>query len=217
MPKSLVEPDVIAELERALARLPEIIEEVFERRLLEQILGESDEVSTAQLRTLRFLAGLDSGNAGFPVGQIATGLRISYPAATKAVDRLTERLLAERHRDDDDARTIRVRLTNKGRDLVERLVLDRRLALTRVLEKLGGEQPAFVLLSLLEAFISESQSELSFNPDTGTEVRTRPDTEVRTHPDSGVRTRPDTEVRTHSDTEVRTHSDTEVRTHPDTV
>ncbi len=184
------EIDTLAELERALAQLPEIIEEVFERRLLEQILGESDEVSTAQLRTLRFLAGLNKDDAGFPVGQIATGLHISYPAATKAVDRLTERFLAERHRDNGDARTIRVRLTSKGRELVERLVLNRRLALARVLEKLGGEQPARAMLTLLETFMAECLTESVFNPDTG--VRPNPDTGVRTNSDTGVRTNPDT-------------------------
>jgi DNA-binding MarR family transcriptional regulator len=155
------EPDVIAKLEQALAKLPEVIEEVFERRVLEQILGETDEVSTAQLRTLRFLAGATSENTGFPVGQIASGLRISYPAATKAVDRLTERFLAERLRDNGDARTIRVRLTSKGQELVERLVMNRRLALTRVLAQLGGEQSAHTMLKLLEAFMAECLSQTS--------------------------------------------------------
>ena len=98
------------------------------------------------------------------------------------MDRLTERLLAERHRDNGDARTIRVRLTSKGRELVERLVLNRRLALARVLQKLGGEQPARAMLTLLEAFMAECLTESVFNPDT--EVRTNPDTEVRTNPDT---------------------------------
>ncbi len=150
---------IVAQLERALGQLPEVVEDVFKRRLLERILGESDEVSTAQLRTLRFLASLPDGKVGFPVGQIAQGLRISYPAATKAVDRLTERLFAERHRDSDDARSIHVRLTQKGRELTQRLSLERRRTLVRVLERLGGEKPAVVLLALLEAFIAESLSE----------------------------------------------------------
>ena len=150
---------MIAQLERALGQLPEVVEEVYERRLLERILGESDEVSTAQLRSLRFLASLPDGKIGFGVGQIAQGLNISYPAATKAVDRLTERLLAERHRDSDDARSIHVRLTQKGLELTERLGFERRKTLVRVLERLGGEKPAVVLLALLEAFIAESLSQ----------------------------------------------------------
>ncbi len=148
----------IAQLETALTQMLEVIEENFERRLLEQILGETDEVSTAQLRTLRFLASLPLGNTGFPVGSIAEGLRISYPAATKAVDRLTERQLAERHRDAGDARSIRVRLTTRGRELTERLSLERRAALAEVLQKMGGDKPAVALLRLLEEFIAHSQT-----------------------------------------------------------
>jgi DNA-binding MarR family transcriptional regulator len=190
MPEIFFELDTIAKLERVLGQLPDLIEEIFERRLLEGMLGETDEVSSAQLRTLRFLAGLAGGNAGFPVGQIATGLRISYPAATKAVDRLTERLLAERHRDDGDARTIRVRLTSKGRELVERLVFERRAALTRVLDKLGGESEAQVVLRWLEVFIVQSRQEFQVDSDTA------------------LSTDSDTEIGTDSDTEIGTDSDT---------
>lgn len=149
----------VIHLERALGQLTEVVEEVFERRLLEQILGETDEVSTAQLRTLRFLASLPNTQTGFTVGRIAEGLRISYPAATKAVDRLTERQLAERHRHPDDARSIHVRLTEHGYELIERLSFERRASLALVLEQLGGEKPAQMFLSLLEAFI-ESVGEI---------------------------------------------------------
>jgi DNA-binding MarR family transcriptional regulator len=146
----------VMQLERVLVQLSEVLEEVFERRLLEQILGDPDEVSLAQLRTLRFLASLAQGQPGFAVGKIAQGLRISYPAASKAVDRLTERGLAERRRDDSDARSIVVRLTERGHDLTERLSLERRQKLELVLERLGGERPTTALLTLLEQFVAQS-------------------------------------------------------------
>jgi DNA-binding MarR family transcriptional regulator len=155
--ESQLDPRTTAQLERVLGQLSEVLEEVFERRLLEQILGDSDEVSLAQLRTLRFLASLPNEQPGFAVGKIAEGLRISYPAASKAVDRLTERGLAERKRDDVDARSIVVRLTERGHDLTERLSLERRQKLELVLEQLGGERPAMALLTLLEQFVALSQ------------------------------------------------------------
>jgi DNA-binding MarR family transcriptional regulator len=149
----------VVQLEQVLGQLSEVLEEVFERRLLEQILGDPDEVSLAQLRTLRFLVGLPDGQAGFAVGKIAEGLRISYPAASKAVDRLTERGLAERKRDNTDARSIVVRLTERGHDLTERLGTERRQKLELVLERLGGERPAMALLTLLEQFLALSIAE----------------------------------------------------------
>jgi DNA-binding MarR family transcriptional regulator len=155
--ESRLDPRTTAQLERVLGQLSEVLEEVFERQLLEQILGDPDEVSLAQLRTLRFLASLPNEQPGFAVGKIAEGLRISYPAASKAVDRLTERGLAERKRDDADARSIAVRLTERGHDLTERLSLERRQKLELVLEQLGGERPAMALLTLLEQFVALSQ------------------------------------------------------------
>jgi DNA-binding MarR family transcriptional regulator len=146
----------VARLERALSQLSEVVEEVFERRLLEEVLGDADEVSSAQLKTLQFLSSLAPNMPGFTVGEIAAGLRISYPAATKAVDRLAERELAARHRDAGDARSIRVRLTTRGHELVEKLTLERRVRLEGVLARLGGEKPALALLALLEAFLEES-------------------------------------------------------------
>lgn len=150
------DPRTVAQLERVLGQLSEVLEEVFERRLLEHILGDPDEVSLAQLRTLRFLASLPDGQQGFAVGKIAQGLRISYPAASKAVDRLTERGLAERQRDHSDARSIFVRLTSRGHELTERLSLERRQKLEFVLAQLGGQYPATALLTLLEQFVNLS-------------------------------------------------------------
>jgi DNA-binding MarR family transcriptional regulator len=154
-----LDPRTVAQLEQVLGQLSHVLEEVFERQLLEQILGDPDEVSLAQLRTLRFLASLPNAQPGFAVGKIAEGLRISYPAASKAVDRLTERGLAERKRDDADARSIVVRLTERGHDLTERLSLERRQKLEFVLEQLGGERPATALLTLLEQFVLLSKTE----------------------------------------------------------
>jgi DNA-binding MarR family transcriptional regulator len=154
---STAAPQTVAQLERVLGQLAEVLEEVFERRLLEQILDDPDEVSLAQLRTLRFLNSLPHGQNGFALGKIAEGLRISYPAASKAVDRLTERGLAERRRDNADARSIVVRLTLRGHELTERLSLERRRKLEAVLERLGGAYSATALLTLLEEFVAVSR------------------------------------------------------------
>jgi DNA-binding MarR family transcriptional regulator len=148
-----LDPRVVAALDLALTQLTEIIETVYVERPLERVLGDADEITPAQLRTLRQLS---SGNH-LTVGSIAEGLRISYPAATKAVDRLVERELAMRHRDPGDARSIHVQLTDKGREVVRHLDETRREQLSHVLERIGGQQPAQALLHLLEDFINQSR------------------------------------------------------------
>lgn len=122
------------------------------RRALESVLGD-DEVTAAQLRTLRLLASVPPENPGLVVGSIADGLRISYPAATKAVDRLADRGLAERRRDPADARHTMVRLTARGGELVESVAAERRARLRAVVEDLGGQPEADRLLILVERFV----------------------------------------------------------------
>jgi DNA-binding MarR family transcriptional regulator len=149
------DPRLLAELDRLLTQLATVVEIAFVRRPLEAAIGD-DDVTAAQLRTLRLLSGVPGNTPGLMVGAIAEGLRISYPAATKAVDRLTDRGLAERHRDASDARQIMVRLTTKGREVVARVAAERQATLHAVLQDLGGDVPARSLAALLEAFVARS-------------------------------------------------------------
>ncbi len=150
-------PEVSA-LDRALSRLAATFEVVYVRRPLEGLLGDDDEVTTAQLRALNLLAAVPDDQPGLAVGALASGLRISYPAATKAVDRLAERGLADRHRDAFDARQIRVRLTQKGFDVVSHVAISRRAKLERVLHDLGDAHDRVRLLELIEQFTALSLS-----------------------------------------------------------
>ncbi len=143
---------LVMALDRTLTRLAAAIDAVYVEEPLHRVLGDAEEITAAQLRSLRQLMSVES----LTVGSLAEGLRISYPAATKAVDRLVERGLASRKRDAGDARSIRVQLTERGRGLVGKLAEERREKLRGVLQSLGGDWPAQALLSLLEAFLDES-------------------------------------------------------------
>ena len=139
----------LLELDGLLSRLVELYEQVYVRGPLEQVLGADEEVSTSQLRTLRFL----QAEGGAWIGDIASGLGISYPAATKAVDRLYERGLAERIRDGSDARRIRVGLTHRGFQVLEEVTEVRLGRLEAALEGLNTAG----LASLLEEFSKASR------------------------------------------------------------
>jgi DNA-binding MarR family transcriptional regulator len=61
------------------------------------------------------------------MGELAEDLGLTESATTRLVDRLVGMNLVRRHRDDQDRRVVRVRLSSYGRQLVE-LVLARRQA-----------------------------------------------------------------------------------------
>ena len=124
----------LLELDGLLSQLVELYEQIYVKGPLEQVLGADEEVSTSQLRTLRFL----EAEGGAWIGDIASGLGISYPAATKAVDRLYERGLAERIRDGSDARRIRVGLTARGFEVLGEVTRVRLKRLETALEGLDA-------------------------------------------------------------------------------
>ncbi|WP_051965119.1 MarR family winged helix-turn-helix transcriptional regulator [Deinococcus misasensis] len=120
-------------LDQTLLQLLTALEVVLIARPLATVLGEEEEVTGAQLRTLRFLDSVEFAL----VGDIAAGLGISYPAATKAVDRLCDRGLAERYRDAMDARRIQVSLTPRGKSVLQEVQSER----TRYLQGIFQQMP----------------------------------------------------------------------------
>jgi DNA-binding MarR family transcriptional regulator len=137
--------------DRALQDLVALYERCYVQEPLERVLGHDEEVSSAQLRTLHFLQNF----SGAWVGDLASGLGISYPAASKAVDRLCERGLAERFRDADDARRIRVNLSQRGVEVLLEVQRQRLARLAVVMQDLG--QHGESLPDALEGFIALSR------------------------------------------------------------
>ena len=88
----------------------------FTREVAEQ------DLTFSQLKTLLVLA---EHAETLSVKDVAERLGISLPAASRAVDSLVRRGLAERAEDEVDRRVKRVRTTRKGDRLVERLVAAR--------------------------------------------------------------------------------------------
>ncbi|QDP39626.1 MarR family winged helix-turn-helix transcriptional regulator [Radiobacillus deserti] len=73
------------------------------------------ELTTDQFATLRFLAKHEPTTST----EIANEFSIGKSAVTAQVNRLFERELLERERDEQDRRIVYLRLTSKGRALVE--------------------------------------------------------------------------------------------------
>lgn len=60
--------------------------------------------------------------AHFPVGKLSRELAISFPSVSGIVDRLHKEKLLEKSSSNRDHRLVLVKLTNTGKDIVERLL-----------------------------------------------------------------------------------------------
>ena len=86
------------------------------------------DLTLSQLKTLSLLGELPPSSP-LSLKDVAERLGISLPAASRAVDPLVRRGLAERREDTEDRRIKRVRITPKGDALGQRLMAARVAAL----------------------------------------------------------------------------------------
>ena len=74
------------------------------------------------------------------MGTLADSLDVSQASATGIVDRMEQRGLIERHRDDEDRRVVRVALTEDGSRLLAGVAAERRERLGILLGELTDDE-----------------------------------------------------------------------------
>jgi DNA-binding MarR family transcriptional regulator len=110
------------------------------------VLGEL-ELSMTQMKTLSML---DDCLEEVSVKELSERLALSLPATSRTVDGLLRRGLLSRHEDAEDRRVKRVRLTDDGRSVVQRIVTARLQGLESYASTLSDDQRAQLMAALLE-------------------------------------------------------------------
>ena len=124
-----------------------IIEKLLTQRMLDQSFDQ--QVTPSQLVALRYL----SLNESSLMSDVAEGLGISFPAATKTIDRLVRKSLVGREEDPYDRRVVRIRLTELGKQLVSEINQERSRRFNTVLERMDSVS-LNALHESMEAFIT---------------------------------------------------------------
>ena len=88
------------------------VADIIEQRLLEKAV--EGQVTASQMKLLKLVAMTNS----YTLGDVASFLRVSNAAASKAVDRLVRRGLLRRTEDQKDRRVMHLRLAETGRRLL---------------------------------------------------------------------------------------------------
>ncbi len=119
---------------RDVEMLGDLFAEVVGDHLGDGMLAEAEagDVTLTQISALRYVAR----HAPTYVGRLSAGLGISFPAATKAVDRLVAKNLVDRRGDPDDRRKEGLAVTDEGRALLARVQTVRTQRLGGVLERM---------------------------------------------------------------------------------
>lgn len=94
------------------------------------------EVSYSQILVLYAL--LETGEA--TMSELSKWLKISHGVATRTVDRLVEKGMVERRRDDADRRVVLVSLSKEGRDFAEKMIGVHLEKMDEVFQSVGKEK-----------------------------------------------------------------------------
>ena len=119
----------------------------------------ADRLTMPQIRILFFI-----GRSGVvSVGQVAAGLGISQPSATETLEKLVCKELVERTADPTDRRIVRVGLTDKGKEMIDRPWETRRAVLASALRDASPDERAAIergLILLVDALEKAERTDL---------------------------------------------------------
>ena len=101
---------------------------------------EDSGLSMTQCKALLELGGIGEGTQPRQVGDLAETFSVSVPSMSRAVDALVCEGLATRVEDQDDRRVRRVAITDKGKELVDTLLVVRQAGLEAFAESLSAAQ-----------------------------------------------------------------------------
>jgi len=88
----------------------------------------------------------------YPIGRLGKNAQVKRSAITNMVDCLEKEGIAERFRDSEDRRVVKVRLTDKGRKIRREFIKRRREEVKKIFSKLAEEDKEALLHHLEEAY-----------------------------------------------------------------
>ncbi|MBI6545867.1 MAG: winged helix-turn-helix transcriptional regulator [Cyanobacteria bacterium NC_groundwater_1444_Ag_S-0.65um_54_12] len=143
---------LLRDAQKLVERFAELVRAILEREPSNQENAgeiETGAITPAQLAALQYIGR----HAPAYVGGLSDGLAISYPAATKTVDRLVNKSLVRRYDDPRDRRLTTLALTPEGSELLDRAKRLRHERLSSVLGRMAdGDHKA--LLRGLRGFLT---------------------------------------------------------------
>jgi DNA-binding MarR family transcriptional regulator len=136
-----IAPETSGEAQDTAARLSALMRHVFlyDRGNQLQVIEESG-LSMTQCKALLELGGIGESSDPRQVGELADTFGVSVPSMSRAVDALVKKKLVTRLEDPDDRRVRRVAITEKGKRLVDTLLVVRQAGLEAFAESLSGAQ-----------------------------------------------------------------------------
>ena len=139
----------LSELNAQMVVVREFIDEFFDKTLFQEEANLGSELTASQIRTL--FAFRDE-NKAYPIGELRKNARVKRSTITVMVDRLERDGLAERVRDKQDRRVVKVQLTANGKKIRSEFYQKRRKEMEAIFSKLPEKENRALLGYLHKAY-----------------------------------------------------------------
>lgn len=139
----------LSELNAQMVVVREFIDEFFDKTLFQEEANLGSELTASQIRTL--FAFRDE-NKAYPIGELRKNARVKRSTITVMVDRLERDGLAERVRDKQDRRVVKVQLTANGKKIRSEFYQKRRKEMEAIFSKLPEKEKRALLDHLHKAY-----------------------------------------------------------------
>ena len=142
MTQPLIHSELVEEIELTLRQIAKEV-----RRKGREILSDFA-ITPPQFDALNYLNEFGD----LTIGELSGKLYLAYSTTTDLVDRMERNDLVERVRDTNDRRVVRLHMKDKGRDLIQRVLVVRREHLAKALLHVPEDDLGVLASSLREVY-----------------------------------------------------------------
>lgn len=139
----------LSDLDTQMLVVRDFIDEFFNKTVFQSGKVLNADLTPSQIKSL---FAFQKDDKEYPIGELGRNARVKNSTMTVMIDRLEKDGVAERIRDDGDRRVVRVRLTNKGKNIKGKFSRKRRKEMEAIFSKLTEEDKKTLLYHLKGAY-----------------------------------------------------------------
>lgn len=130
------------DLNSQLMVVKDFIDEFYNKTVFRSGGNLNSDLTPSQIKSL---FAFKDDNQPYPIGELGRNALVKNSTMTDMIDRLEKDGIAERMRDEDDRRVVKVRLTDKGKKIKRQFVFKMRKGVEETFSKLSGEEKKALL------------------------------------------------------------------------
>ena len=135
------------DFEKKIMEVKDFYIEFFKKTLVMNGKGSESDFTLSEIKALAAFRG----DKDYTMGDLSKNAQVTMPSMTEMIDKLEKHGMAERYRDTNDRRVVKVRLTSKGRKLRKEFMQKRLEDMKELFGKLSKQELDELITSLRRA------------------------------------------------------------------